>query len=86
MPQIIGELNRSLRGWSHYFHHRNCTQALSKVKLHVEERVRTHLRRRHKLLSRAQAYRRFPVRRAPARYGLFKLATTAPWRTAHALA
>jgi RNA-directed DNA polymerase len=60
MPQVIGELNRTLRGWANYFHHRNCTQALSKVKMHVEERVRTHLRRRHKLVSRAQAYQRFP--------------------------
>ena len=86
MPQIIGELNRTLRGWSNYFHHRNCTQALSKVKMHVEERVRTHLRRRHKLVSRAQAYRRFPGQVIYGRYGLFKLPTTAPWRTTHALA
>jgi RNA-directed DNA polymerase len=86
MPQLIGELNRTLRGWSNYFHHRHCTQALFKVKMHVEERVRTQLRRRHKLISRAQAYRRFPGQGLYGRYGLFKLPTTAPWRTAHALA
>lgn len=50
MSHIIAELNRSLRGWSDYFHHRNCTGVMSKVKMHVEERVRTHLRRRHKLV------------------------------------
>lgn len=60
MPEVIGELNRTLRGWANYFHHRNCTKALSKVKMHVEERVRAHLRRRHKLVSRAQAYQHFP--------------------------
>ncbi|MGR9107919.1 MAG: group II intron maturase-specific domain-containing protein [Gammaproteobacteria bacterium] len=52
MPQIIRELNRTLRGWSNYFHHRNCTRVMSKVNMHVGERVRTHLRRLHKLHSR----------------------------------
>jgi len=85
MPHIIAELNRTLRGWSNYFHHRNCTGVMSKVKMHVEERVRTHLRRRHKLVSRAQGYQRFPGRVIHGRYGLFKLPTNAPWRTAHAL-
>jgi hypothetical protein len=85
MPQLIGELNRTLRGWSHDFHYRNCTQALSKVKMHVEERMRTQLRRRHKRVSRAPAYQRFPGQVIYGRYGLFKLPTTAPWRAAHAL-
>jgi RNA-directed DNA polymerase len=68
LPQLIGELNRTLRGWSNYFHHRNCTGAFSKVKMHVEERVRTQRRRRHQLFSRAQvyqqAYQRFPGKRS----------------------
>lgn len=85
MPCIIAELNQTLRGWSNYFHHRNCTGVMSKVKMHVEERVRTHLRRRHKLGSRAQAYHQFPGRVIYGRYGLFKLPTNAPWRSAHAL-
>jgi hypothetical protein len=84
LPQIMGELNRTLRGWSNYFHHGNCTRVFSGVKEHVEERVRTQLRRRYKLASRAQAYKRFPARRIHGHYGLFKLPTTAPWRTAHA--
>ena len=84
MPQIISELNRTLRGWSNYFHHRNCSEVMSKVKMHVEERVRTHLRRRHKLTNRAQAYHRFPPRVIYGRHGLFKLPTTAPWKSAHA--
>ncbi|WP_459874138.1 reverse transcriptase domain-containing protein, partial [Endothiovibrio diazotrophicus] len=25
MPQVIGEVNRTLRGWANYFHYRNCT-------------------------------------------------------------
>jgi group II intron reverse transcriptase/maturase len=85
LPQLIGEVNRTLRGWSNYFHHRNCTGVFSQVKMHVEERVRTQLRRRHKLISRAQAYQRFPGQVIYGRYGVFKLPTTAPWRSAHAL-
>jgi len=85
MIQVIAELNRTLRGWSNYFHHRNCTAVMSKAKMHVEERVRTHLRRRHKLVSRAQAYKCFPGHVIYGQYGLFKLPTTAPWRSAHAL-
>ncbi len=84
LPQMIGEVNQTLRGWSAYFHYRNSTKVFSKVKMHVEERMRTQLRRRYKLGSRAQAYQRFPGRIIYGRYGLFKLPTTAPWRSAHA--
>jgi hypothetical protein len=83
--QVIAELNRTLCGWSNYFYYRNSTAVMSKVKMHVGQRVRTHLRRRHKLISRAQAYQRFPGHVIYGRYGLFKLPTTAPWRSAHAL-
>jgi RNA-directed DNA polymerase len=83
MPDIIGELNQALRGWSTYFHHRNCTRVMSKVKMHVEEGVRTHLRRRHKRVSRAQGYLRFPGHVIYGRDGLFKLPTHALWRAAH---
>ena len=79
LPQMIGELNRTLRGWSNYFHYRNCSSVLSKVKMHVEERMRTQRRRRHKRHSRAAAYRRFPGRVIYGRYGVFKLPTTARW-------
>ena len=82
LPQLVGEVNRTLRGWSAYFHYRNSSNAFSKVKMHVEERMRTQLRRRHKLGSRAQAYNRFPGRVIYGRYGLFKLPTTAPWHSA----
>lgn len=50
-----------------------------------EERVRAHLRRRHKLADRAQGYKHFPRDVIYGRYGLFKLSTKAPWRSAHAL-
>jgi len=52
--------------------------------MHLEQRVRTHLRRRYKL-TRAQAYKRFPAQTIYGGYGLYKLPMHAPWRSAHAL-
>jgi hypothetical protein len=85
LPVLTGELNRALRGWSQYFHYRNSAGVFSAVKMHVEERMRTQLRRRHKLNGRAQAYSRFPGHVIYERIGLYKLPTTAGWRRAHAL-
>jgi len=61
-PLIVTELNRCLCGWSNYLHYRNSTQVMAAIKMHAEQRVRTHPRRRHKLVSRAQAYQRLPGR------------------------
>ena len=81
LPDVLSNLNRSLRGWSGYFHYRNSTTAFNRVKWHVEERVRIHLRRRHKLKSRAAGYARFPSSKLYT-LGLFKLPTTAGWKIA----
>ena len=85
LDQVVTELNASLRGWTGYFHHRNSSNVFRNVRMQVEERLRTHLRRRHKLLSRGAAYDRFSGHSLYARYGLFKLPTTAGWKKAHAL-
>lgn len=85
LTDIMTELNASLRGWTSYFHYRNSSNVFRGAKMQVEERLRTHLRRRHKLHSRAAAYNRFPNHRLYERYGLFKLPTTAGWKKAHAL-
>ena len=85
MPYIIGQLNMTLRGWSNYFHWGNSTGVMSKVKWYVEGKVRTHLRKRHKLSSEAKAYRIFTAEVIYGRYGLYKLPTTAGWKkNAHA--
>ena len=85
LEHVVEELNASLRGWTGYFHYMNSSKAFRNVKMQVEERLRTHLRRRHKLPSRGSAYRRFPSHRLYERYGLYKLPTTAGWKKAHAL-
>lgn len=85
LPVLVEEVNMSLRGWSGYFHYRNCTGVFGEVKWHVEERMRTHLRRRFKLHSRAQAQHHLPSSKLYGSYNLYKLPTTAAWRKAHAL-
>jgi len=78
--EVIGQINQKVRGWVGYFHFGNCSQSLSKVKEHVEERVRLHLQTRHKVRCRATGYRLFPNRKMYEVYGLYKIPTTAGWR------
>jgi RNA-directed DNA polymerase len=76
---MMDQVNRAVRGWGHYFHYQNSSSVFSKVKMHVEERVRTQLQRRYQL-TRAQAYARFPGQTIYERYGLYRLPTHAAWR------
>ena len=60
LDDIVGNVNRSLRGWANYFHYRNSSRMLSKARIHAEERLRTHLMKRHKVKGKRSGYRRFP--------------------------
>ena len=82
---VVTEVNRTVRGWVNYFHFRNCSKVLEHVRGHVEERLRTHLRKRHKVRNRREGYARFGNRVLYAQYGLYKVPTTAGWTKAHAL-
>jgi len=84
LPQVVATLNQYVRGWVGYFHYRNSSPVFGRVKWHLEERLRTHLRKRHKLKSRAAGYTQFPNQRLYARYGLFKLPMTAGWKRTYA--
>ena len=86
LEDVIESMNATLRGWSNYFHYRNSSQVLEKVKTHVEERLRKHLMKRHKVKDRGIGLGRFPSQKLYAHYGLYKVPTTAGWKTAHALA
>ena len=46
---VVNEVNATVRGWVGYFHYRNCSKALGQVRNHVEQRLITHLRKRHKV-------------------------------------
>jgi len=86
LPAVIQRLNQSLQGWTGYFDYRNSTKVFGDLKLYAEERLRTHLRKHHKVSIRYFGYTRFPNSVLYERYGLFKLPTTAPWKRVHALA
>jgi len=85
LADVVRNVNASLRGWVGYFHYRNSSKVLDKVKTQAEERLRTHLMNRHKISDRRTAMKRFPRQRLYADYGLYKVPVTAGWKTAHAL-
>jgi len=82
---VVNEVNATVRGWVGYFHYRNCSKAMGHIRRHVEERLITHLRKRHKVRDRKTGYARFKYRALYERYGLYKVPTTAVWQRAHAL-
>jgi group II intron reverse transcriptase/maturase len=85
LDYLISEVNRSVRGWVGYFYFRNCSKKLLQVRTHLEERMRTHLRKRYKIRDRKSGYMKFPLRDLYKKYGLYKVPTTAAWKQAHAL-
>jgi RNA-directed DNA polymerase len=85
LEKIVETVNHSLKGWVNYFHYRNSNQVMEKVKTHAEQRMRTHLMKRHKVKDRGIGEGRFPSVDLYRRYGLYKVPTTAGWKTAHAL-
>ncbi len=85
LEEVVENVNTTLRGWTVYFHYRNCSKALSQVKEHAEQRLRTHLRKRHKIKDRGTGYLRFTGSLLYTKYGLYKVPTTAGWTNVHAL-
>ena len=82
---IVNEVNSAVRGWVGYFRYRNCSKTMGHIRNHVEQRLITHLRKRHKVRDRKTGYVRFTYRALYERYGLYKVLTTAAWAKAHAL-
>ena len=85
LEQVVSEVNSTLRGWVGYFHIRNCTKLLEHVRGYAEQRLRTHLCKRHKVRDRKAGYVRFGNRDLYEKYGLYKVPTTSGWTKANAL-
>jgi len=82
---IVNEVNSTVRGWAGYFHYRNSSQPLVQVRRHVENRLISHLRKRHKLKGWKAGYAKFPRGSLYEKFGLYKVPTSAGWMKAHAL-
>ncbi len=59
IPQLIGEMNRFLKGWGGYFRHGYPRKSFDQLNGYVVERLRHHLRRRSQCPYRAPAGRTF---------------------------
>ena len=59
LDKVVNEVNATVRGWVCYFHYRNFSKTLQHVRGHVEQRLRTHLSKRHKVRNRKGGYARF---------------------------
>ena len=73
---IIQRLNEVVRGWVGYFYYGNCSKDFSALRWHLEERVRTYLRRKHQKKSRG--YKAYPYNYRYETLGLFRIPTKAP--------
>lgn len=80
METLVKEVNTTVRGWVGYFHYRNCSKTMSRIRYHVEERLIAQLRKRHKVRNRKKGYVLFPQRSLYETYRLFRVPTTAAWR------
>jgi len=80
LENLMTTLNRSVSGWCNYFHYRNSSATFAGVKWYVEERVRTHLRKRYKVRCRGTGMRRFNSETLYQQYGLYPVPVTARWK------
>ncbi|MDD2557696.1 MAG: group II intron maturase-specific domain-containing protein [Desulfuromonas sp.] len=85
LDKVVNEVNATVRGWIGYFHYRNCSKTLQHILGHVEQLLRTHLSKRHKVRNRKVGYARFGNSVLYAQYRLYKVPTSAGWTKAHAV-
>jgi group II intron reverse transcriptase/maturase len=77
---VVNKLNEIVRGWVNYFYYGHCSKDLLRLKRFLDERVRTYLRRKHRMKSRG--YKAFSYRYLYEDLGLYKIPTTVPWTQA----
>ncbi|WP_437747499.1 reverse transcriptase domain-containing protein [Sorangium sp. So ce1504] len=71
IADVVKALNRVLRGWANYFCYGSRTRARHAMDLHVEERMRAFLRRRHKVAGRG--CRQFPKEKIFGELGVLSM-------------
>ena len=73
LPEVVTQLNRALMGWGNYFSYGTRLMAYRAIDNHVRERVRSFLRRRHKVPTRGT--RQFTAERIFEGLGVQRLRT-----------
>ena len=74
---IITRLNELVRGWTGYFYYQNNSKPFSRIRDYLEERVRTYLKRKHRVKGRG--YKAYPTHYLYTHLGLYRIPTTAAW-------
>ncbi len=78
IPEALEGLNRTLRGWSGYFHFRNSSKVMAKMGWWVRDRLRRWLWRKHKQTK--ALWRDYPDELLHGRYGLWPLPVRVSWK------
>jgi RNA-directed DNA polymerase len=85
VEQVVGDLNRYLRGWAGYFRYGNSTVQFDQIIRHADRRLALLIAHRHQ---RAWWYGRKLLNSRPDRYGLVSLngiivapRPNRPWRS-----
>ncbi len=82
VEQVVGEVNRVLRGWGAYFYYGHPQKAMARINHFAEQRLRKWLMRKRQ--RRGPGYSQYPTAKLYDQYGLYRLATRRPGATAQA--
>ena len=76
VEDVVGEMNRVLRGWGNYFHYGHPQRAMGRINHFAAERLRKWLMRRRQ--QRGPGYRHYPTQAIYGELGLYRLPTARP--------
>jgi RNA-directed DNA polymerase len=79
IAEVINELNRTLRGWSGYFHYQHSSRVFSRLNDWTRDRLRRWLWRRHG--QRKTLWSTYPTAVLHGQYGLWQLPQHAAWKS-----
>ena len=79
--EVMGAVNRILRGWANYYHYANSTRVFGQVQYWARNRLRRWLWRKH--ACRHGLFTHYTDQRLHELYGLYELPLRAKWRHAN---